>query len=74
MTSQKTSIVALPRPSGKKHGYAYTEEAGLWPSAFWRLSSPSKNVAPGELADPSVVAPRATPIRKLIYPAPLSGV
>jgi len=35
---------------------------------------PVKNVAPGELADPSVVAPRATPIRKLMYPAPLSGV
>lgn len=52
----------------------YTEAAGLWPSAFWKLSSPSKNVAHGELADPAVVAPRATPIRTLIYSAPLPGV
>lgn len=62
----KTTILALPRPNGKKHWDTYTELAGPWPSAFWRHLSRLKNVALGEHTDPTVVAPRATPIRKLI--------
>ena len=62
----KTTILALPRPNGKKHWDAYTAQAVPWPSAFWRHLSPSKNLALGDLEDPTVVAPRATPIRKVI--------
>ena len=40
--------MARPHPIGEKHLGAYTDRARLWPPAFWRLLSPSKNVAYGE--------------------------
>ena len=40
----------LPRPICLETGGAYTDDTlGQWPLAFWRRTSPSKNLAQGKL-------------------------